>query len=84
MGQSAARIGFRLASDRPMGGGATLAEGAMKSRVGLIADEAGAERLRGLARRCRELAEMTAVPDLPRKLFSIARELAHEAELPRA
>ena len=39
-----------------------------------------APRLRTLARRCRELAEMTAVPEVSRELVSIARELDGEAE----
>ena len=34
-----------------------------------------ADRLRGLARRCRELAEMTMVPDVTRELLSIAMAL---------
>jgi hypothetical protein len=37
-------------------------------------------RLRGLARRCRELAEMTMVPDVTRELLSIAAALESEAE----
>lgn len=39
-----------------------------------------ADRLRGLARRCRELAEMTMVPDVTRELLSIAMALDNEAE----
>ena len=39
-----------------------------------------AERLRGLARRCRELADMTMVPDVTRELLSIATSLDSEAE----
>jgi len=39
-----------------------------------------AGRLRGLARRCRELAEMTMVPDVTRELLSIAAALDSEAE----
>ena len=39
-----------------------------------------AERLRGLARRCRELADMTMVPDVTRELLSIAAALDREAE----
>ena len=38
------------------------------------------ERLRTLARRCRELSEMTTVPDVVRELLSIATELEGEAE----
>jgi hypothetical protein len=39
-----------------------------------------AGRLRTLARRCRELAEMTMVPDVTRELLSIANALDSEAE----
>lgn len=53
----------------------------MLSKSGVVVDEAGADRLRDLARRCRELAEMTAVPDVTRELLSIARSLDDEAGL---
>ena len=53
----------------------------MQGRSGPVADEALAQRFRGLAQRCRELAEMTAVPEVTRELLSIARELEDEAEL---
>jgi hypothetical protein len=39
-----------------------------------------AERLRALARRCRDLSEMTMVPDVTRELLGIATELEGEAE----
>jgi hypothetical protein len=39
-----------------------------------------AGRLRNLARRCRELAEMTMVPDVTRELLNIASALDSEAE----
>lgn len=39
-----------------------------------------AERIRALGRRCRELSEMTMVPDVSRELLSIAAELEGEAE----
>jgi hypothetical protein len=39
-----------------------------------------AERLRTLARRCRDLSEMTVVPEVSRELISIAGELEGEAE----
>jgi hypothetical protein len=51
----------------------------MQSKSGIVIDEAGVDRLRDLARRCRELAEMTAVPDVTRELLSIARSLDDEA-----
>lgn len=38
-----------------------------------------AKRLRSLARRCRDLSEMTVVPDVMRELISIAAELENEA-----
>jgi len=44
-----------------MGGGHDVAEGAHS------------ERLRDLARRCRDLAELTAVPEMVRELERIAR-----------
>jgi hypothetical protein len=44
-----------------------------------LARKAGPERLRDLARRCRDLSEMTAVPDVTRELLSIAQELEQEA-----
>jgi len=39
-----------------------------------------AERLRALAQRCRDLSEMTMVPDVARELLSIAVELEGEAD----
>jgi hypothetical protein len=41
------------------------------------------ERLRALAGRCRELTELTAVPELIRELASIADELEDEAKIAR-
>jgi predicted transcriptional regulator len=38
-------------------------------------------RLRELARRCRELSEMTAVPELTRELSNIADDIEKEAEM---
>jgi hypothetical protein len=40
-----------------------------------------AERFRSLAVRCRELSEITAIPEVVRELLGIAEELEHEAEL---
>jgi hypothetical protein len=45
------------------------------------AERAKAERLRTLARRCRELSEQTAIPDVSRELVSIADALDGEAAL---
>lgn len=38
------------------------------------------DRLRALAQRCRDLSEMTMVPDVSRELLSIALELDGEAD----
>lgn len=45
------------------------------------AEQARAERIRALAQRCRDLSEMTAVPEVTRELVGIAGELDNEAEL---
>lgn len=55
--------------------------GAMTARVFGTAERAKAERIRSLARRCRELSEMTAIPEVTRELVSIADALDSEAEL---
>ncbi|HYL32741.1 MAG TPA: hypothetical protein VEU53_06295 [Stellaceae bacterium] len=52
-----------------MGGGQAVVEGAH------------VERMRDLARRCRDLAELTAVPEMVRELERIARALDDEAGL---
>ncbi|HEV2263158.1 MAG TPA: hypothetical protein VGR79_01355 [Stellaceae bacterium] len=46
-----------------------------------IAEGAHSERLRDLARRCRDLAELTVVPEVVRELERIARALDDEAGL---
>ena len=43
------------------------------------ADMAHAERLRQLARRCRDVSDLTAVPDVTRELVRIANDLDYEA-----
>lgn len=43
--------------------------------------DAQAERMRHLAQRCRDLSEITALPEMSRELVLIAQELEHEAEL---
>lgn len=53
----------------------------MRSTSSDTAEQARSERFRALARRCRELSEMTAVPDVTRELLGIAEELEREAEL---
>jgi len=45
------------------------------------AEHARIERIRALAQRCRDLSEMTAVPEVTRELISIADEIENEAEL---
>lgn len=45
------------------------------------AERARIERIRALARRCRDLSEMTAVPDVTLELVRIADELETEAEM---
>jgi hypothetical protein len=47
----------------------------------IIVERSKIERLRALARRCRELSEITAVPEVARELESIAEALDSEAEL---
>ncbi len=37
-------------------------------------------RIRSLAQRCRDLSEMTAIPEVTRELISIADELENEAQ----
>jgi hypothetical protein len=46
-----------------------------------LAERARADRIRSLARRCRELSELTAIPEVTRELVSIADALDSEAEL---
>lgn len=46
-----------------------------------VAEGVHSERLRDLARRCRDLAELTAVPEVVRELERIARALDDEAGL---
>jgi hypothetical protein len=53
----------------------------MSAKTISAAQETRAGRIRSLARRCRELSEMTAVPDLTRELNNLADELEKEAEM---
>ena len=41
----------------------------------------GAQRMRALAQRCRELSELTALPEVTRELIAIADALESEADL---
>jgi hypothetical protein len=61
--------------------GGSGAEDNMAGRIADQAEASSADRLRDLARRCRELSDMTAVPDMVRELVSIARALENEAAL---
>ena len=53
----------------------------MSAKAMDTAERARTERIRALAQRCRDLSEMTAVPEVTRELISIADELENEAEL---
>ena len=53
----------------------------MERKAGAIAEAPTGERLKGLARRCEALSELTAVPEVTRELISIARALEEEARL---
>lgn len=52
-----------------------MAKGSVGAAVAATAD-----RLRELARRCLDLADMTAVPEVARELTDIARALGNEAD----
>lgn len=45
------------------------------------AERARVARIRALAQRCRDLSELTALPEVTRELVSIADALDSEAEL---
>jgi hypothetical protein len=53
----------------------------MSAKATDTAERARMEHIRALAQRCRDLSEMTAVPEVTRELISIADELENEAEL---
>jgi hypothetical protein len=67
------------------GDAVAMGEGTVMSfkpkRAGAVPEAADGTRLLDLARRCRELAEFTAVPDVTRELERIARTLEDEAGL---
>ena len=52
----------------------------MEAEAAFYAETREAERLRKLASRCRDLSELTAVPDIFRELTNIADALDREAE----
>lgn len=53
----------------------------MTTETAAMGERARVERMRVLARRCRDLSEQTAIPELTRELISIADALDNEAEL---
>ena len=53
----------------------------MGAHIVSAAEETRSQRIRDLARRCRELSEMTAVPELIKDLNNIADDLDNEAEM---
>jgi hypothetical protein len=53
----------------------------MTAKSSGVLERASAERLRLLAQRCRELSELTALPEVTRELVSIADALESEADL---
>jgi hypothetical protein len=48
--------------------------------VSNVGEAAEAARLRSLARRCRDLSDLTVIPDISRELLDIATALNDEAE----
>ena len=52
----------------------------MEAEAAFYAETREADRLRKLAARCRDLSELTAVPDIFRELTNIAEALDREAE----
>ena len=53
----------------------------MTAKSSSVMERASAERMRSLAQRCRELSELTAVPEVTRELIGIADALESEADL---
>ena len=53
----------------------------MGAHIVSAAEETRSQRIRHLARRCRELSEMTALPELIKELNDIAEDLDNEAEM---
>jgi hypothetical protein len=54
--------------------------GKMAVKPAEVSESGAAERLRALARRCRDLSEMTGIPEMTRELARIAEALDDEAE----
>jgi hypothetical protein len=53
----------------------------MTAKSSGVIERASAERLRALAQRCRELSELTALPEVTRELVAIADAVESEADL---
>jgi hypothetical protein len=53
----------------------------MTTKSSDVVEHASAQRMRSLAQRCRELSELTALPEVTRELVAIADALESEADL---
>lgn len=53
----------------------------MTAKSSDVMERASAARMRALAQRCRELSELTALPEVTRELIAIADALESEADL---
>jgi hypothetical protein len=53
----------------------------MTTKSSDVVERASAQRMRSLAQRCRELSELTALPEVTRELVAIADALESEADL---
>jgi len=53
----------------------------MTAKSSEVLERAGAQRMRALAQRCRELSELTALPEVTRELIAIADAIESEADL---
>jgi hypothetical protein len=53
----------------------------MTAKSSDVMERASVVRLRALAQRCRELSELTALPEVTRELIAIADALESEADL---
>ena len=53
----------------------------MTAKSSEVLERTSAQRMRALAQRCRELSELTAVPEVTRELIAIADAIESEADL---
>ena len=53
----------------------------MTAKSSGVMERVSVERMRALAQRCRELSELTAVPEVTRELIAIADAIESEADL---